>query len=86
MEFAYPNPALAKINILQFLIFSDAPHQLFFLIPFSKQLSSANKMPGTTLGAETQREKLQRVFLRCSLCVLHTRMRVRVHRCLVAKC
>ena len=39
---------------LQFLIFSDAPHQLFF-IPFCQKLSSATKMSGTVLGAERTR-------------------------------
>lgn len=72
LQCAYQNPTLARINILQFLIFSDAPHQLFF-IPFCKQLSSANKMSGTVLGAEIQREKkMPTILLRCSLCVYCT--------------
>lgn len=54
--FAYQTPARARINILQFFTFSDTPHQLCS-IPFSKQLSSADNMPGTMLGTETKREK-----------------------------
>ena len=75
LQCAYQNPTLARINILQFLIFSDAPHQLFF-IPFCKQLSSAIKMSGTVLGAEIQREKKCQPYSWGAHCVSTAHVRV----------
>ena len=81
-----PKPSIARINILQ-SSFSLMPHINCFFIPFSKQLSSANKMPGTMRGAKIQREKnAKHILEELTVCMSHTCMCTHVSCCSVAKC